>query len=104
MSSDVTQLLHAIDAGDPKAADPLLPLVDEELRKLAAARMAQEKGGQTLQATALVPEAWLRLAGAEGPMAWNSRGHFLGAAAGGGGPGAVQACRIRSSSFLRGSQ
>lgn len=79
--SDVTQLLNAIDAGDPKAADQLLPLVYEELRKLAAAKMAQEKSGQTLQATALVHEAWLRLAGAEAPQSWNSRGHFFGAAA-----------------------
>jgi RNA polymerase sigma factor (TIGR02999 family) len=79
--SDVTQLLSAIDAGDPKAADQLLPLVYEELRKLAAARMAQEKPGQTLQATALVHEAWLRLAGDDEEKAWNSRGHFFGAAA-----------------------
>ena len=79
--SDVTQLLHAIDTGDPKAADRLLPLVYEELRKLAAAKMAQEKPGQTLQATALVHEAWLRLAGADDPTAWNSRGHCFGAAA-----------------------
>ena len=78
---DVTQLLNAIDAGDAKAADQLLPLVYEELRKLAAAKMAQEKPGQTLQATALVHEAWLRLAGADGQKAWNSRGHFFGAAA-----------------------
>lgn len=79
--SDVTQLLHAIDAGDPKAADQLLPLVYDELRRLAAARMAQEKPGQTLQATALVHEAWLRLAGPDEKKAWNSRGHFFGAAA-----------------------
>ncbi len=79
--SDVTQLLHALDAGDPKAADQLLPLVYEELRKLAAAKMAQEKPGQTLQATALVHEAWLRLAGPEEQKAWNHRGHFFGAAA-----------------------
>ena len=78
---DVTQLLNAIDAGDPKAADQLLPLVYEELRKLAAAKMAQEKPGQTLQATALVHEAWLRLAGPEEQKGWNSRGHFFGAAA-----------------------
>ncbi len=58
--SDVTQLLNAIDAGDPKAADQLLPLVYDELRKLAAVKMAQEQPGQTLQATALVHEAWLR--------------------------------------------
>ncbi len=79
--SDVTQLLHAIHAGDPKAADQLLPLVYEELRKLAAAKMAHEKPGQTLQATALVHEAWLRLAAPEDQKAWNSRGHFFGAAA-----------------------
>ena len=63
--SDVTQLLSAIDAGDPKASDQLLPLVYEELRKLAAVKIAQEKPGQTLQATALVHEAWLRLVGSE---------------------------------------
>lgn len=78
--SDATQLLHAIDAGDPQAADQLLPLVYEELRKLAAARMAQEKPGQTLQATALVHEAWLRLAGAD-PQRWDNRRHFFAAAA-----------------------
>ena len=78
--SDVTQLLNAIDAGDPQAADQLLPLVYEELRKLAAARMAREKPGQTLQATALVHEAWLRLAGAE-PQRWDNRRHFFAAAA-----------------------
>src|SRR5687768_8604515 len=61
--SDVTQLLNAIDAGHPKAADQLLPLVYEELRKLAIVRMANEKAGQTLQATALVHEAWLKIAG-----------------------------------------
>jgi RNA polymerase sigma factor (TIGR02999 family) len=79
--SDVTVLLSAIDAGDPKAADELLPLVYDELRKLAAARMALEKPGQTVQATELVHEAWMRLAGAGEPEAWNSRGHFFGAAA-----------------------
>lgn len=79
--SDVTQLLSAIDAGDPRAGDQLLPLVYEELRKLAAAKMAQEMPGQTLQATALVHEAWLRLGGMESAQAWNSRGHFFGAAA-----------------------
>ena len=78
--SDVTQLLHALDAGDPKAADQLLPLVYQELRKLAAARMAQEKPGQTLQATALVHEAWLRLAGSA-EQRWDSRRHFFAAAA-----------------------
>ena len=79
--SEVTQLLNAVEAGDPKAADQLLPLVYDELRKLAAAKMAQERPGQTLQATALVHEAWLRLVGAEEQRAWNSRGHFFGAAA-----------------------
>src|SRR5262245_38867339 len=79
--SDVTQLLNAIEAGEPKAADQLLPLVYEELRKLAAARMARELPGQTLQATALVHEAWLRLVGTDEQKAWNSRGHFFGAAA-----------------------
>lgn len=77
---DVTQLLSAIDAGDAKAADQLLPLVYEELRKLAAARMSQEKPGQTLQATALVHEAWLRLAGSN-QQQWRGRTHFFGAAA-----------------------
>ena len=79
--SDVTQLLNAIDAGDPTAADQLLPLVYEELRKLAAARMAREQPGQTLQATALVHEAWLRLAGPDEAKAWHGRGHFFAAAA-----------------------
>ncbi|MFO1461869.1 MAG: sigma-70 family RNA polymerase sigma factor [Verrucomicrobiota bacterium] len=77
---DVTQLLQAMDAGDPKAADQLLPLVYEELRRLAAAKMAQEKPGQTLQATALVHEAWIRLAGDE-PRRWDNRRHFFAAAA-----------------------
>jgi RNA polymerase sigma factor (TIGR02999 family) len=78
--SDVTQLLSAIDAGDPKAAGQLLPLVYEELRKLAAQRMAHEAAGQTLQPTALVHEAWLRLAGSHDQQ-WNGRGHFFAAAA-----------------------
>ena len=78
--SDVTRLLNAIDAGDPKAADQLLPLVYEELRKLAAAKLAQEKAGQTLQATALVHEAWLRLAGSD-QQQWRGQSHFFGAAA-----------------------
>jgi RNA polymerase sigma factor (TIGR02999 family) len=79
--SDVTQLLNAIDAGDPNAGDQLLPLVYEELRKLAAAKMAREKPGQTLQATALVHEAWLRLVHPADGKIWNGRGHFFGAAA-----------------------
>ena len=78
--SDVTQILERVENGDGKAAEELLPLVYEELRKLAAAKMAQEAQGQTLQPTALVHEAWLRLVG--GPNeSWNSRGHFFGAAA-----------------------
>ena len=78
--SDVTQLLSAIEAGDPKAPEHLLPLVYEELRKLAAAKMAREAPGQTLQATALVHEAWLRLAGSD-QQQWRGRSHFFGAAA-----------------------
>lgn len=78
--SDVTRLLGAIDHGDPKAAEELLPLVYDQLRQLAAARMARESPGQTLQATALVHEAWLRLVGSN-ETRWNSRAHFFGAAA-----------------------
>jgi RNA polymerase sigma factor (TIGR02999 family) len=78
--SEVTEILHAIEIGDPLAADRLLPLVYEELRKLAAAHLANEKPGQTLQPTALVHEAYLRLVGGEHPEPWNSRGHFFGAA------------------------
>jgi RNA polymerase sigma factor (TIGR02999 family) len=77
---EVTQLLSAIEKGDGQAATQLLPLVYEELRRLAAARLAQEKPGQTLQATALVHEAYLRLV-AESDQQWNSRGHFFAAAA-----------------------
>src|SRR5216684_8742837 len=79
--SEVTRILSAIDQGDPHAADQLLPLVYDELRKLAAAKLAQEKPGQTLQATALVHEAYLRLVGNESDVHWNSRGHFIAAAA-----------------------
>jgi RNA polymerase sigma factor (sigma-70 family) len=100
--SDVTRILSSIDAGDPRAAEELLPLVYDELRKLAAAKLAHEKPGQTLQATALVHEAWLRLVGGgrsevrsqkseeQAPTSehrppasdrWNSRGHFFAAAA-----------------------
>jgi RNA polymerase sigma factor (TIGR02999 family) len=78
---EVTQLLDAAAAGDLKAAGELLPLVYDELRKLAAARMAQEKPGQTLQATALVHEAYLRLVGPEDTPRWRGRGHFFAAAA-----------------------
>jgi RNA polymerase sigma factor (TIGR02999 family) len=79
--SDVTQILSQIESGDPSAAEKLLPLVYEELRNLAAVRLAQEKAGQTLQATALVHEAYLRLVGHDQASNWNSRGHFFGAAA-----------------------
>src|SRR6266478_6108993 len=79
--SDVTRILSQIESGDPSAAEQLLPLVYEELRKLAAAKLAQEKPGQTLQATALVHEAYLRLVDAEQAPQWNNRGHFFAAAA-----------------------
>ena len=79
--SDVTRILSQIESGDPSAAERLLPLVYEELRKLAAARLAQEKPGQTLQATALVHDAYIRLVDVEKAQHWNSRGHFFAAAA-----------------------
>src|SRR5215831_5701329 len=79
--SEVTQILSAIDGGDPHAAEQLLPLVYEELRKLAAQKLAQEKPGQTLEATALVHEAYLRLVDVKKAQHWNSRGHFFAAAA-----------------------
>jgi len=79
--TDVTRILSAIEAGDTRAAEQLLPLVYNELRKLAAQRLAQEKPGQTLQATALVHEAYLRLVDVEKAEQWNSRGHFFAAAA-----------------------
>jgi RNA polymerase sigma factor (TIGR02999 family) len=79
--NEVTTILSAIENGDPDAAEQLLPLVYDELRKLAAQRLAQEKPGQTLQATALVHEAYLRLVGAHQVKSWDSRGHFFAAAA-----------------------
>ena len=79
--SELTQILNAIALGDRRAADRLLPLVYEELRQLAAQKMAHEKPGQTLQPTALVHEAYLRLLGEEGESRWDSRGHFFAAAA-----------------------
>ena len=79
--SDVTRILSEIEQGDPAAAEKLLPLVYEELRKLAAAKLAQEKPGQTLQATALVHEAYLRLVEADEAQKWDSRQHFFAAAA-----------------------
>jgi RNA polymerase sigma factor (TIGR02999 family) len=80
--SEITQLIEAMDRGEAQAAEELLPLVYEELRRLARQKMAVQPPGQTIQATALVHEAWLRLLGPEGePRAWNSRGHFFAAAA-----------------------
>src|SRR5512145_3210665 len=79
--TDVTRILSQIESGDPSAAEQLLPLVYDELRKLAAARLAQEKPGQTLQATALVHEAYVRLVSGDRKQGWNSQGHFFGAAA-----------------------
>src|SRR5262247_2744974 len=79
--NEVTRVLSAIEHGEPHAAEQLLPLVYEELRKLAAQRLAREKPGQTLQATALVHEAYLRLVDTEKAQHWNSRGHFFAAAA-----------------------
>jgi RNA polymerase sigma factor (TIGR02999 family) len=79
--SAVTQILSAIEQGDPNAAGQLLPLVYDELRRLAAQRLAREKPGQTLEATALVHEAYLRLVDTDKVQQWNSRGHFFAAAA-----------------------
>jgi RNA polymerase sigma factor (TIGR02999 family) len=79
--TDVTRVLSAIERGDPHAAEQRLPLVYAELRKLAAERMAQERPGQTLQATALVHEAYLRLVDTEQAQRWDGRGHFFAAAA-----------------------
>jgi RNA polymerase sigma factor (TIGR02999 family) len=79
--SEVTRILSAVEQNDPRAAGQLLPLVYDELRKLAAARMADEAPGQTLQPTALVHEAYLRLVGEEAGQPWNNRGHFFAAAA-----------------------
>jgi RNA polymerase sigma factor (TIGR02999 family) len=79
--SEVTRILSAIEQGDPQAAGQLLPLVYDELRKLAAQRLAQERPGQTLEATALVHEAYLRLVDVKEPQPWDSRGHFFAAAA-----------------------
>jgi RNA polymerase sigma factor (TIGR02999 family) len=79
--SEVTRILSALEEGDPQAAAQLLPLVYDELRKLAAEKMAQEKLGQTLQATALVHEAYLRLVDTERAQRWDGRGHFFAAAA-----------------------
>jgi RNA polymerase sigma factor (TIGR02999 family) len=79
--NEITRILTAVQGGDPRAAEELLPLVYKELRNLAAARIAKEKPGQTLQATALVHEAYLRLVGADVEKTWDGRGHFFAAAA-----------------------
>src|SRR4029079_11849574 len=79
--NEVTRILSAVEQGDPHAAEQLLPLVYDELRKLAAERMANERPGQTFQATALVQEAYLRLVDTERIQHWNGRGHFFAAAA-----------------------
>jgi len=79
--TEVTALLSAIEQGDPQASDQLLPLVYDELRRLAARKMAQESAGQTLEATALVHEAYVRLVDTDNAQRWNSRGHFFAAAA-----------------------
>jgi RNA polymerase sigma factor (TIGR02999 family) len=79
--SDVTRILSAIEQGEPQASEKLLPLVYKELRRLAAQKMVQEKPGQTLQATALVHEAYIRLVDVAQPQDWKSRGHFFAAAA-----------------------
>src|SRR5437762_12819017 len=79
--SEVTRILSAIEQGDPSAAAQLLPLIYDELRQLAAQKLTQEKPGQTLQATALVHEAYLRLVDVDKVQHWNSRGHFFAAAA-----------------------
>jgi RNA polymerase sigma factor (TIGR02999 family) len=81
MKDEVTSILSAIERGDPRAAERLLPLVYDELRRLAARRLAQEKPGQTLQPTALVHEAYLRLVGSGAPAHWDGCGHFFAAAA-----------------------
>src|SRR5712692_8783930 len=81
LMNDVTRILSAIDQGDPSAAEQLLPLVYDELRQLAAQKLAHEKPGQTLQATALVHEASLRLVGVEAAPEWDGRRHFFAAAA-----------------------
>src|SRR6187397_2152666 len=78
---DVTRILSQIESGDPAAAEQLLPMVYEELRKLAASKLAQEKPGQTLQATALVHDAYIRLVDVDKAQQWDSRGHFFAAAA-----------------------
>src|SRR6516165_6656881 len=79
--NEVTRVLSAIEGGDPHAAEQLLPLIYDELRQLAAQKLAQEKPGQTLEATALVHEAYIRLVDVDKVQHWNSRGHFFAAAA-----------------------
>src|SRR5260221_799935 len=79
--NEVTRILSAVEQGDPQAAEQLLPLVYDELRRLAAQRLSREKPGQTLEATGLVHEAYLRLVGADEEQRWDNRGHFFAAAA-----------------------
>jgi RNA polymerase sigma factor (TIGR02999 family) len=81
MNNDVTRILAAVERGDPVASEKLLPLVYDELRKLAAQRLSREKPGQTLQATSLVHEAYIRLVDVDSAQQWNTRGHFFAAAA-----------------------
>lgn len=102
--NEVTRILSAIEQGDPHAAEELLPLVYDELRKLAARKLAREKPGQTLQATALVHEAYLRLVGAGEEMCWDSRGHFFAAAAEGMRRILVEGARRKDSLKRGGSQ
>lgn len=80
-ANDVTRILNSLEAGDSDTSAGLVPAIYDELRRLASSRMAHERPGQTLQATALVHEAWLRLVGSDTPQRWNSRGHFFAAAA-----------------------
>ena len=101
--TDVTRILSAIDQGDPHAAEQLLPLVYDELRRLAAEKMARENPGQTLQATALVHEAYVRLVDTENVQQWDSRGHFFAAAAEAMRRILVEQAR-RQQSFKRGGQ
>ena len=99
--SDVTRILDRVQQGEAEAAEELLPLVYEELRKLAAHRMAQEAPGQTLQPTALLHEAWLRLVGSQ-EQQWNGRGHFFAAAAESSGQSKAKFCTHRARRYASG--
>ena len=98
MSKEVTQILCALESGDRQVAAQLLPLVYDELRRLATSKMAQENSGHTLQPTALVHEAFLRLIGSENSSSWDGRAHFFGAAAG------VESSSPRNRCFAGGSK